>query len=276
MKFDSRLFPKYSELSQIEKTVLKTCCYFPPKKRRERSKLIIEPLRDFDTLRNAFGNDFLVKINTKKVLDFGCGEGQFVIAMATQCDGQFEGIDIQDQFQVSEDFVKKHHISNVKFHLGNSQILEDASYDIIISHDSFEHYEDPSKILDEMVRLLKPDGLLLIKFGPTWMSPYGRHMNGTFKKNRPWIHLLISEKIMMRVHSVYHNDEQIFENYVDLTGGLNKMTIKKAKRMLKHRLDLSIESFHIFAWRNMSFLTRFPLLKELFGSGVRINCRKNN
>ena len=274
MKFDTSLFPKYSELSHFEKIILRTCCYFPPEKRRKRSKLIIEPDKYVKTLTNAYGQDFFSEIDGKKVLDFGCGEGQFVIAMAIQSKGQFEGVDIQDQYQVANEYVTKHQISNTNFYHGNSKELLNESYDIIISHDSFEHFEQPEIILDEMMRLLKPKGKLFIKFGPTWMSPYGRHMSGTFKKSRPWIHLLIPERNMIRVHSVYHNDGELYEKFSDLKGGLNKMTINKAKRIISNNVELEILKTEITPWRGLSFLTMFPVLKELFGSGAYFKCRK--
>ena len=40
---------------------------------------------------------------------------------------------------------------------------------------------------------------------------------------------------MMRVHSVYHNNDQLYEKYKDLIGGLNKMTIAKAKQIIQNK-----------------------------------------
>ena len=249
MKFNPNVFPKYNQLTGFEKFVLRTCCYYPPKQRRIREALIIQPDNYINTLTNAYGEDFWKLIEHKKVLDFGCGEGGFVVGMASKVNCIAEGVDIQSQFVVAEEYILKNNIKSTKFHLGSSAKLKDNSYDVIISHDSFEHFENPEAILDEMVRLVKPNGHILIKFGPTWMSPYGRHMSGTFKKSRPWIHLLIPEKNMMRVHSVYHNDAQLFEKYSDLLGGLNKMTIKKAKRIIRNQNELHIETIKIMPWR---------------------------
>ena len=275
MKFKNKIFPKYNELTFFEKFILRTCCYFPPKKRRERTNLIINVSQYTQTLSSAFGGeDFWNSVKDKNVLDFGCGEGGFVVAMAANSTCKVDGIDIQDEFKVATDYINQHKITNAQLIAGNSKILKDASYDVIISHDSFEHFEQPEIILDEMVRLLRPNGQLFIKFGPTWMSPYGRHMSGTFKKSRPWIHLLIPEKNMMRVHSVYHNDKILYEKYTDLLGGLNKMTIEKALKLLKNHSQLKIESTKITAWRGLKLCVKIPILKELFGSGVFFKCKK--
>lgn len=272
MKFNPDVFPKFNQLTKFEKLVLRTCCYFPPKKRRERTKLVIEPQTYIQALTNAFGKRFWQDIKQKKILDFGCGEGQFVIAMAANVECEAEGVDIQNNFEVANNYIEKHQIQNTKFYIGRSEQLKDASYDVIISHDSFEHFEAPEMIVEEMIRLLKPNGHLLIKFGPTWMSPYGRHMSGTFKKSRPWIHLLIPEKNMMRVHSVYHNDAVLHEKYADLIGGLNKMTIAKATRILKDQAQLEIVSKKITPWRGFNLFVKFPVLKELFGSAAYFKC----
>jgi SAM-dependent methyltransferase len=276
MNFDSNYFPKYNELTFLEKFILRTCCYFPPIKRRERTNLMIDIPKYAKILSSAFGGEvFWVLVKDKTVLDFGCGEGGFVLSMASKINCIVHGIDIQDEFQVANTYIQENKLTNAKLILGNSEILQDATYDVIISHDSFEHFEDPELVLNEMVRLLKPNGQLLIKFGPTWMSPYGRHMSGTFKKNQPWIHLFIPEKNMMRVHSVYHNDEMLYEKYNDLLGGLNKMTIGNATRLLNNHSQLKIESTKITAWRGLKLFIKIPILKELFGSGVTFICRKN-
>lgn len=71
MKFNSNAFSKFNQLTNFEKFVLRTCCYFPPKKRRERTELVIEPQKHIQTLTNAFGKSFRNLIENKKVLNFG-------------------------------------------------------------------------------------------------------------------------------------------------------------------------------------------------------------
>ncbi|GAA3571940.1 hypothetical protein GCM10022395_21660 [Snuella lapsa] len=236
--------------------------------------MVIEPRSYQATLSAAFGTAFWPLIRGKRVLDFGCGEGGFVIGMATKVACYAEGVDIQDQFQVAKRYAAMAGITNVQFHLGRSEGLEGAGYDVVISHDSFEHFEEPEMVLDEMVRLVKPGGHVFIKFGPAWMSPYGRHMSGTFKKSRPWIHLFVPERHMMRVHSVYHNDTELYTRYADLIGGLNKMTLKRAKGIIGSHPELNIVTQHVMPWRGMSFFLKFPVLKELFGAAVCFKCVK--
>ena len=82
-----------------------------------------------------------------------------------------------------------------------------------ISHDSFEHFDEPEKELEEIIRVTKIGGHILIKFGHSWGSPWGRHMSGTIRRDRPWVHLIIPERTIMRCYSVYHNDSEIKTRY---------------------------------------------------------------
>ncbi len=272
-KFDATYFPKFDQLTLIERFFLKTCCYFPPKKRREKNLIEIKSIEVFQkNLESAFGKNFWNFINGKRILDFGCGEGWYVLGMASKCNCIAEGIDILSNFRTAEAEATKKGIKNVNFHLGLSTVLDDESFDVIISHDSFEHFEDPEFILSEMVRLTKPGGSILIKFGPTWMGPYGRHMGGTIRKDRPWVHLLFPEKVIMRCHSVYHNKEVLFEKYSDLDGGLNKMTISKFKRILKRNTKIKIEEIDSAMWLRLNVFKHIPFLKELFASSAYAKC----
>jgi hypothetical protein len=125
-----------------------------------------------------------------------------------------------------------------------------------------------------MIRLTKPGGFVLIKFGPTWAGPYGRHIGGTIRKDRPWIHLLVPEKVIMRVHSVYHNNEILHEKYKYLVGGLNKMTVKKAFRIVKSFKNIEIvEKKVTYIWKGKIF-RNIPVLNELFSGSVYVKIKK--
>ena len=79
-----------------------------------------------------------------------------------------------------------------------------GGFDIVLSHNSMEHFGDPARILDVMKSALKPDGRLYITFGPPWYAPYGSHMH--FFTRVPWVNLLFSERTVMAVRARYRND----------------------------------------------------------------------
>ena len=63
IKFDKSFYPKYDMLSYIEKFFLRTCCYFPPKKKRSPSKENVLDINKYKSLlERAYGSVFPKKI----------------------------------------------------------------------------------------------------------------------------------------------------------------------------------------------------------------------
>ena len=128
-----------------------------------------------------------------------------------------------------------------------------------------------------MIRIAKLGGSILIKFGQSWRSPWGRHMSGTIRKDRPWVHLIFSETTIMRCHSVYHDESEIKMKYAQLYGGLNKMTISRFLSIISKRKDVSIINrtfFPIFS-NKLHFLTNLPIIRDFIGEGISVELRKN-
>jgi hypothetical protein len=78
----------------------------------------------------------------------------------------------------------------------------------------------------------------------------------------------------MHVHSVYHNEEVMKEKYHELKGGMNKMTISKAFQIITSFKELRIEETRIDAWRGLTWLAKFSLSKEFFGSAIYFKIQK--
>ena len=54
-------------------------------------------------------------------------------------------------------------------------LINDASFDIVSSFDSFEHMPDPEAALDQIVRVTRQGGLIFLDFGPLYASAWGLH-----------------------------------------------------------------------------------------------------
>lgn len=275
MKFNPGLFPNYKLLSPIERLFLRTCCYYPPRSRRIISPDDINESGKYKSIyESAFGSELWALIESKSVVDLGCGQGGFVLSLGIQGAGLVIGVDIQNLFLHAIQKAQKEDIDNVFFFQGELAAMADNSVDIVISHDSFEHFHDPQAVLEEMVRVLRPGGSLLIKFGPPWRNPWGRHMSGTVRKDRPWVHLVFPERTIMRCHSVYHNFQEIHEKYEQLPGGLNKMTVHRFKQMLLCVPELIIESIKVNTLFTNHSLLSLPIIIEFFASSVSVKCKK--
>lgn len=108
--------------------------------------------------------ELLVEIPGGKVLDIGCGSGQF-IAILMQSLGSFNsitGVDVDDV--VLEEARNKFRSDTFNFIKASSQSLpfDDAAFDFVSISKALHHVEDDRQTLDEMKRVLRPGGYFLI------------------------------------------------------------------------------------------------------------------
>ncbi|WP_204106186.1 MULTISPECIES: methyltransferase domain-containing protein [Spirulina sp. CCY15215] len=101
----------------------------------------------------------------QSVLDIGCGDGYLLYAIACKNPGiQLYGIDSESLgISLAEEQLKKHNYS-ASLVQGSAYSLpfSSSSFDVITNADVIEHLEDPEKSLQEMQRVLRNRGLLLL------------------------------------------------------------------------------------------------------------------
>lgn len=116
---------------------------------------------DTNRRKEVVFKDFLgnVDIRGKRLLDAGCGFGAFS-SEACARGAQVTAVDIADGL-----------IARVSARLPGVKALPasilslpfpDADFDVVVSSDVIEHTQDPWKAVDELVRVLKPGGLLCL------------------------------------------------------------------------------------------------------------------
>jgi SAM-dependent methyltransferase len=108
--------------------------------------------------------ELLSGINGGKVLDIGCGSGQF-IGILIQSLGSFDsvtGLDVDES--VLREAGKMFNGEAFRFIKGSSQSLpfEEGSFDFVAISKALHHVEDNRQTLDEMKRILKQGGYFLI------------------------------------------------------------------------------------------------------------------
>ena len=99
-----------------------------------------------------------------KLLDCGCGPGTITIGLAQAVNpGETVGVDAgENQVEIAQENAESQKVTNLRFEVGSIYELpfEDDYFDAVFSHALLEHLNDPTKALDEMVRVLKPDGIM--------------------------------------------------------------------------------------------------------------------
>ena len=104
---------------------------------------------------------FLKDTSYTKLLDIGCGTGWLIDNLSKQHNAEYYGIDIsENMLEVS----KGKNIPNANFCLGNALELPyaDETFDVVTCIQSFHHYPDSLKAMQEAYRVLKKGGIYII------------------------------------------------------------------------------------------------------------------
>lgn len=211
-------------------------------------------------IETLLGPDVWRQIEGRTVLDFGCGAGDEVIEMARRGAARVIGLDIRDKaLSVAREAAARAGVADrTAFVLAASEPV-----DVVVSVDAFEHFENPRAILETMKGLLKPDGRVLISFGPPWYHPLGGHTFSVF----PWAHLLFTEKALIRWRSEFKHDGAT--RFGEVEGGLNQMTVRRFCRLVRES-GMQIEKMEFLAIRRCRRVSKGPT-REFLTSTVR--CR---
>lgn len=120
-------------------------------------------------------------------LELGCYDGMVSAHLAEH--GAATGVDLFDgafDTRASKARLLKMDAGRLAF--------DDASFDVVFSYDTMEHFADAGAVLDEALRVLRPGGVLYLIFGPLYASPRGLHAYRTVTV--PYCHLLFDRETL--------------------------------------------------------------------------------
>jgi len=106
-------------------------------------------------------------LSDPRILDVGCGTGANLKMLATY--GRAEGVDISPQ---AVDFCHERGLDSVKLGAIEHLPYHDGSFELVTALDVIEHLDDDVAGLQEMRRVLRDDGRLLV-FVPAFMFLWG-------------------------------------------------------------------------------------------------------
>jgi len=161
----------------------------------------------------------------EKILDIGCGTGNFSIKLAKK-GAKVVGIDVSEPMLAKARKKSENNNLNIDFQKGDATKLKfaDNSFDAVFSMAALEFIKDLKKAFNEMKRVVKPGGKILL---------------GTITKDADWGR--IYQKQAEKEDSVFNDAE--FKNPEDLEK-LDQKNLIKTKECLFIGPDTSEEKIN--------------------------------
>lgn len=160
-------------------------------------------------------------LQDKEVLDIGCGAGIISGEISRRCK-QVTAIDITDE--ALKEAMQSYSISEIAFQFiigdGTRLPFPDASFDIIVCNQVYEHVRDQDKLINDIYRVLRPEGLCYMATGNK-LWPIEPHTKLPFLSYLP---KSIADKYARRFRGIDEYDVTL-------------PTYWKLKRILSNRFD---------------------------------------
>jgi ubiquinone/menaquinone biosynthesis C-methylase UbiE len=112
----------------------------------------------------------LPNVNNKVLLEIGCGSGAFTKYLSNLNFNKIYAIDISSKLI---EYAKRKKYKNVEFFVCDAEeicFIKDSSIDIVVCFAVLHHFPNREKVLKEIKRVLRPEGVLFA-FEPNRLNP---------------------------------------------------------------------------------------------------------
>jgi len=149
-----------------------------------------------------------VQLKNKDLLIVGLGKGGEVPRFLAEGCRKIVGVDPYPQVE-ADSFGPRLKLLKTP---GESIPLEDETFDAVYTVATLEHVINPEKVVQEMLRLLKPGGILYCSTAPIWYSAYGYHPKEIYPALwEPWFHLVYNKAEYLKNHQELEDDSYYLE-----------------------------------------------------------------
>jgi ubiquinone/menaquinone biosynthesis C-methylase UbiE len=229
---------------------------------------------DRGPLEWSFYSDIGLSLKNKILLDVGCGYGGRSVYYASM-GAKVIAIDIKPKrFKLSNEFAKLHNVDRqVTFQIADAAYLpfKNNSFDVVMSNNAMQYISNPLQSLNEFKRVVKPDGLICINFGPPWYAPICPEAGTAF----PWSHLLFSQETIKKAFKRMGKEEFFTGRMDDIYKISNQFTIKSYRKLLTS-INLKLVHFKLWTRPYVAPLLRIPFFKEFFCTQIISVTRKKS
>jgi ubiquinone/menaquinone biosynthesis C-methylase UbiE len=162
------------------------------------------------------------KVEGKNILDVGCGFGGTVLEL-NELHTKAYGLDVdKEKVKIANKIAKQKNVENTFVVSGGESIpFRNNVFDFVISVYALEHVQDPSKVVSEMIRVLRPHGILYI-YTANYLYPREEHY-------RVFIPPMMPKFLAKTYLRLRGRNPKLIE-------GINYMTLGMIRKLLKNRV----------------------------------------
>lgn len=154
--------------------------------------------------------EVLTSLKKKKILIVGLGAGVEVSRFLKHGAKEIVGVDPLPIVEENQ-FGKKFKLIKS---FGEALPFKDNIFDIVYSVATLEHVRNPLKVVQEMMRVLRPGGLFYCQAGPLWYSYSGYHPKEKYSDiDGNWFHLLLSKKDVLG--KIEHSKKKEYQKHLE-------------------------------------------------------------
>ena len=119
--------------------------------------------REYDELEDRHKKvlEIFSKYKFDRILDVGCGDGNFSVLLAKACKAkEVYGIEISEK---GVELARKNGVKAFQLDIDDEEFpFEENYFDVVFAGEIIEHLFDPDHLLDEVYRALKPKGIFVL------------------------------------------------------------------------------------------------------------------
>lgn len=185
------------------------------------------------TIREIAKNAFVTK--DFKVLEIGCTNGFSSLELNKLTNCEIVGIDInKNSIENANNRIKENRLDNnrIKFEYGNAEKLrfKDEEFDLIICGNAMSFVQNKNKAIEELKRVLKPNGYISIV--PIWYK----------EKPKKDIISKVNSELGFKITCTYENDWNEYDKWnLELYYKKNYEFIKRSKSDIEKYVDTLIK-----------------------------------
>lgn len=168
------------------------------------------------------------------LLEIGCGYGalSYVLAQKAKHVTTTE-IDVK-KLRVAKQLLKPFNNVTITKSDGSTLSFKNKTFDMVILFDVIEHVDDPKTMLEEVYRVLKPNGIMYVEFTP-YYSIVGHHLYDFAK----WpIHVLPKSLIKQYVYKKPVKSFLTHDDFWNQFESLNKLRIDAFRSYIRPFIPL--------------------------------------